>query len=595
MVITLPAAGSRPAGYTVASVPPNGGFTFNPPYQGPITVTVTNPHVGGVPVSRITDAELWVSALADPTGGGAIDVIPALNATTLTSVAFSTLGGYDPTTHTGTMTITPPLTSGNLYFSNASLTGKAPNPLTSPVRYGFAEFTYNDAGLDVDFTMIDQIGLTMSQEMTAQDRSAIPGSYRDTGCLVDIVNDLSLAGVSMSASTATADGVMRYSGAAPQTIPAPGQWTAGDLSTGGWVGLIGASKSPSPYPAVGAYTAGITGPLTITDNVGDPNYGGAFAYQATLANGIWTLAGTVGGGAGGAGEQSGPTIRVEAAGLSGAGTKGGTGYGLYAQDGPFKVTLPDGTTTSWSNGSALTGTGWTNVTKTIYRDFIAAFSYGYWGSAYGAGTATGPNAVNFTMDPVTGAYATAQPAAAKAGTYAWNVYDQVIRSHSNVGYHGTPVPSGVYAMPYSDTFVPSSLSPNQQQGFAYGWSIALGDPVGCDQNPAATLTPASQPVRVDVGTQVETSTYTATGFPGTVGYSITPALPDGLQFDAATGVVSGGPTAAQTATTYTVTGTSQGTTATATITIAVGVDPAPPSSCLPPNRLFPDGACGQVA
>ncbi len=227
VVITLPAAGSRPAGYTVASVPPNGGFTFNPPYQGPITVTVTNPHVGGVPVSGITDAELWVSALADPTGGGAIDVIPALNATTLTSVAFSTLDGYDPTTHTGTMTITPPLTSGNLYFSNASLTGKAPNPLTSPVRYGFAEFTYNDAGLDVDFTMIDQIGLTMSQEMTAQDGSAIPGSYRDTGCLVDIVNDLSLAGVSMSASTATAAGVMRYSGAAPQTIPAPGQWTRG--------------------------------------------------------------------------------------------------------------------------------------------------------------------------------------------------------------------------------------------------------------------------------------------------------------------------------------------------------------------------------
>ncbi len=585
VVITLPKKGSRPAGYTVASVPPSGGFTFLPPYQGAIPVTVTNSATSG-----IADGDLYLSVMADVSGGGAVGGITGVNGSTLTSAAFTSLPGYDAATHSATLTLTPPVESGNLYFSNASLTGAPPDPATSTIRYGFAEFTYDASGLDVDFTMIDQVGVTMSQVLKDQSQSAIPGSYRDTGCLVDIVNGLSLTGVDMSpyvfdqATGTNTGGVMKYTGTLPTSTPAPGTWTLDDLndvSDGGstWIGLVGASKYPTPYPSVETYATSVTGPLTVQDSVGvtstkkDPQYGnGAFDYTATLSGGVWTLAGTVSGG------QPGPTLRVEQAGLYGPGTRGGTGYGLYGQDGPFNVQLPGKAWLGWSNGSALTGTGWTTVTKTIYRDFIAAFSYGYWGSAYG--NDTGASGVNFTRNPLTDAYAAAQPTyPTKTGQYAWNVYDDVIRAASNSDYSlpapGAPKPSGVYAMPYSDTFVPSDLSPNQQQAFAYYWDLTLGDPATCHGPTAvqARLAPTPQTVKVDVGTPITTAVLAEFGFTGPVTYSISPVLPSGLSLDTETGVISGTPVATLSQTAFTITGSDGTTSALARVNLAVGADP----------------------
>ncbi|MDH6153745.1 hypothetical protein M2124_000001, partial [Polynucleobacter sphagniphilus] len=90
---------------------------------------------------------------------------------------------------------------------------------------------------------------------------------------------------------------------------------------------------------------------------------------------------------------------------------------------------------------------------------------------------------------------------------------------------------------------------------------------------AGPMTPASQTVNGVAGTALTaTSTFVTTGLVGAVSYAVSPALPTGLSISSSTGVISGTPSTAQAATTYTVTAT--GATAgssTATVSIAIGV------------------------
>jgi hypothetical protein len=67
----------------------------------------------------------------------------------------------------------------------------------------------------------------------------------------------------------------------------------------------------------------------------------------------------------------------------------------------------------------------------------------------------------------------------------------------------------------------------------------------------STLTASAASTSGTVGTAVSAA-FTASGFDLPVTYSVSPALPAGLALDATTGVVSGTPSAAQAATTYTV-------------------------------------------
>ncbi len=91
-----------------------------------------------------------------------------------------------------------------------------------------------------------------------------------------------------------------------------------------------------------------------------------------------------------------------------------------------------------------------------------------------------------------------------------------------------------------------------------------------------TLSPANQTINGRVGTAINaTSAYTASGFTGAVSYTISPALPAGLSLNASNGVISGTPTATQSATDHTVTAT--GATngmATATVSITIAAAPA---------------------
>ncbi|MGA1742822.1 MAG: putative Ig domain-containing protein [Ilumatobacteraceae bacterium] len=90
----------------------------------------------------------------------------------------------------------------------------------------------------------------------------------------------------------------------------------------------------------------------------------------------------------------------------------------------------------------------------------------------------------------------------------------------------------------------------------------------------ATLTPGTQTVTGRVGAAITATTaYTDTGL-GVKYFSIAPALPAGLTFNSATGVLSGTPTEAKAATTYVVTAADGTNYAVATMRLTIAAVPA---------------------
>ena len=88
-------------------------------------------------------------------------------------------------------------------------------------------------------------------------------------------------------------------------------------------------------------------------------------------------------------------------------------------------------------------------------------------------------------------------------------------------------------------------------------------------NPA--LSPATQTVVARSGVAISpTTALTATGYAGSVTYSVSPALPAGFTLNASTGVVSGTASGALSATDYTITGTDGTNTSTVKVTISAG-------------------------
>jgi hypothetical protein len=114
-----------------------------------------------------------------------------------------------------------------------------------------------------------------------------------------------------------------------------------------------------------------------------------------------------------------------------------------------------------------------------------------------------------------------------------------------------------------------------------------------------TLSPATQTVSATQNLPLTpTTALTASGFSTAPSYTVSPSLPAGLSLNTATGVISGTPTAVQSATTHTVTATGGGLTATATLDLTVSalttpnLSPNPqaltgtPGSALTPSAAY---------
>jgi hypothetical protein len=102
--------------------------------------------------------------------------------------------------------------------------------------------------------------------------------------------------------------------------------------------------------------------------------------------------------------------------------------------------------------------------------------------------------------------------------------------------------------------------------------------------PSSSISPSTQTPSLTVGEEIiATTAFTPTGFTGTVVYSISPDLPDGLLFDTASGVISGTPTTAQASANYTVTASDGTNSATATISLGIS---SPPPALLPATQTI---------
>jgi hypothetical protein len=100
--------------------------------------------------------------------------------------------------------------------------------------------------------------------------------------------------------------------------------------------------------------------------------------------------------------------------------------------------------------------------------------------------------------------------------------------------------------------------------------------------PSSSISPATQAPSLTVGElMTPTTAFTPTGFTGTIVYSISSSLPDGLLFDTATGVISGTPTTAQASANYTVTASDGTNSATASVTLEIA---SPPAALLPATQ-----------
>ena len=380
-----PSASADSQGLTIRIVNSSGV----PDSQVYVLVTADGPFTSSVPANgtsvRLTDAAAGM-VMASPAVGG-------------------TGGSYDFTVGAGGSGFA----AGSLwvsYYAPLSNTAR-PSPVTSQVRFDQVELTYTASSRPAtwaDLTAVAMWGIPTNLDFFS--RTTLLDQYsRSNGSLADLE-------------------------AALEPV-APHAFVHG--SDGKFLRVLSPVVSPRSYPDMSAYVTSLAGQrLTVSGQyakAGDPNTG-RYSYSGVLdPSGNVILTGTVRDPAAPGGTRTGSSVRVDAAWLTGP-VPSMPGYGVYMQNGPYAV-----------DGAIPASGGIVNdVYGAIYRDYVTAFAYGYWGGRFGNDTA------DFTRPPRTSAFAAAR---SNADPFpAWSAYAQAITSISTA-----------YAMPFGDTFVPDSVNP----------------------------------------------------------------------------------------------------------------------------------------
>jgi hypothetical protein len=531
-----------------------------------------------------------------------------------------------------------PLASGRLYFSETDLGGNQP-PANAPYRYDYVEFTIvSQAGVTTingDVTGIDQVGIPARMEFqdssgrTLNQAGSSSPATRSMGCWNTILGTFTTnsAGITQGWTTTSIEvknGANRLRLAGPSNMPGgiaqypslQGYVTSLANKTITISGYFGGNTNP-PLPAAyysysGTFDASgnlaLSGKLT-SDKAGStpsPSYPGpktmylpARGWFDTMAPNGWWSADTWGN------------------------AKQGyaTGFGVYAQNGPYqlggtkpstfetRLDTPGGkptSLTSWAldpayltQPSVYYNSIGNDIYGWIYGDLVASLGNGFVGPL-----GFDSSAWNTNGDATGVPYASAQKAFSDlypkgAPAYAaWDLFQQAIATTSDS-----------YGMSLGDRFAfaeAKSSSPDMatdEQTDIIKVTLLPADgcsaPVSLAPSPQSLVLTTSGTAATDAvivlpagqqppkGVFHDYVTPTAIGFTPT-SYTLDKPLPDGLVLDSDTGVISGSPTVTQARTPYTLTATDGEGTATAIVYVTVG------ESVITPATQTVDGAVGQA-
>ncbi len=526
-----------------------------------------------------------------------------------TSVPFSTFqtGSSGPAQFTVQTQSSNPLASGRLYFSEADLNGSQPAPNGS-FRYDYVEFTIvNNSGVlnvNGDVTGIDQVGIPASMSFQDANGNTLNNSgtslpaTRSMGCWTTILDAITAASSSLDPAWTPSSIVQSTTAGTRLRLAGPIAMPAGIASYPSMLSYV---------QALGTNTVTLSGTFagnTTLNILGSPySYSGTFDKWGNIA-----LSGTLG-----PNYPTPETIYIPARSLydtmapngnwsanswGNAAVGYGTGYGVYAQNGPYQLggtapstyeTATTGGAQSWALSPSYIGTSnffesiGNDVYGWIYGDLVASMANGFVGPL-------GYNSSVWNTNPPTNAapqpaFAAAYTSQSKAvPTYAaWDLWQNAVATTSDS-----------YGVSLGDRFNfqgAQSSSPDMSTSVATGIiRVTLLPNDGCATS--AALAPPVQSLVLSTGEQVtvvpaalqppqgvnnDFVTLTGQGFtPRT--FTISPSLPAGLVFNANTGVVSGGTKTSMAKTAFTITGTSGQQTASATLNITVGTRAITPAA-----------------
>ena len=460
---------------------------------------------------------------------------PTLPAGMTTGTAYPLVGAGSPWqaegAHAYSITVAGEWTSGTILYSLGSgsdgFTGYADQPTVgaNDHQYDFSELTFDATNtFNGDISAVNQIGipaqlsiLTPQGELANRNASTEPATEY-VGCVASTKH---LMQTSLTGWDPQANGVWRTR---------PG---------GGFLQIAGPGSASlyAAYPDFTGYLTSLAGKtLTMRGYYAGGNGAGPgayYSYSGTVADdGSIFLTGTLSDEADGTGTTHYPApagIYVAGGELAGHDSSTwveGTGYGIYAQNGPYLVGAADGATLSngtWTGAGTTppadaaayinsASPGWVpaqagaynavgnDVYGWIYGDLVVSYAMGYWGSN-STGTPLYDSSrwnTNRPVDPVTNPGTpwwteAGLPAYADAWTGPTPAYPRF-----NVYQSATQTTGTTYGMSLGDRFSPAGQTDPEMgvtatpvAGFHGTWQVELLANDGCAQ--ALSLSAGSGP------------------------------------------------------------------------------------------------------